>query len=176
MRRILARDLGICRRDRRACNNPLRALSQHCTFRQNLRFGVHLASNGLTWFRSRQRTLTQGVLALFCLVWLQVALLPCAMATVPDGMSGAPEEHCPYCPPAPGADVPGDEAPGTCSYPDGPQVDTRGTLATAAAPTVAPLPVLLAPWPALVAAPLPDDPDASLPRTSLAVSYCRFLE
>jgi hypothetical protein len=134
-----------------------------------------LAINGLTWFRSRQRALTQGVLALFCLVWLQVALLPCAMATVPDGMSGA-EEHCPYCPPAPGPDASGQDGPTACGYPDGPQVDTRGTLATAAAPTVAPLPILLAPLHELVAAPVPDDPDAQLPRTSLAVSYCRFLE
>lgn len=140
-----------------------------------LGFGVHLASNGLTWYRSRQRALTQGVLALFCLVWLQVALLPCAMATVPDGMSGA-EEHCPYCPPDTGPDAAGDEAPSACGYPDGPQVDTRGTLATAAAPTVAPLPMLLVPLHALVDAPVPDDSDALLPRTSLAVSYCRFLE
>jgi len=113
---------------------------------------------------------------MFCLVWLQVALLPWAMAAVPDGMSGAPEEHCPYCPPDLGSDTPGNEGPSACSYPDGPQVDTRGTLATAAAPTVAPLPMLLAPLHALVAAPVTDDPDASLPRTSFAVSYCRFLE
>jgi hypothetical protein len=135
-----------------------------------------LAPNGLTWFRSRQRALTRGVLALFCLVWLQVALLPCAMAAVPDGMSDMPDGHCPYCPPAPSPGAADDAAPTACSYPDDPQVDTRGTLAAAAAPTVSPLPVLLAPLHALVDAPVPDDPGAWPPGSCLAVSYCRFLE
>ena len=138
--------------------------------------GVQLSRAGLAWLRSRQRTLTQGVLALFCLVWLQAALLPCAMATVPGTMAGAAEEHCPYCPPGSAPDAALDEAGGACSYPDAPQVDTRGTLATAAVPPVAPLPMLLAPLPAAIDVARPDDPGAALPRRSFAVSYCRFLE
>lgn len=136
--------------------------------------GSHLNRLGLTWLRSRQRALTQGVLALFCLVWLQAALLPCAMATVPGGMSAAAEEHCPYCPPGP--EPASDDAGGTCSYPDAPQVDTRGTLVAAALPPAAPLPVLLAPMDAAIEVLPPDDPAAVAPRRPLAVSYCRFLE
>jgi hypothetical protein len=135
-----------------------------------------LASIGLTWFRSRERALTQGVLALFCLVWLQAALLPCAMALTAEGMSAVTEAHCPYCPPSSGSGATHHEGPAACTYPNAPQVDTRGTLATAAAAPVAPLPILLAPLHVLVAAPVPEDPDALLPRTSFAVSYCRFLE
>lgn len=130
---------------------------------------------GLTWFRRRQRTLTQGVLALFCLVWLQMALLPCAMAALPDGMSSVAEEHCPYCPPAHASDAPGDAGPAVCAYPDDAQVDTRGTLA-ATAPMVAPLPLGLVPLAELARQPIPDAAAAPQPRTSFAVTYCRFLE
>ena len=138
--------------------------------------GIFLSRTGLTWFRSRQRALGQGVLALFCLVWLQAALLPCAMAAVPGGMSSAAEEHCPYCPPQPVHSTTTDEGPAACSYPDGPQVDTRGTLASAVAPPVAPLQILLAPSHATVDVAAPEDPGTSLPRRSFSVSYCRFLK
>jgi hypothetical protein len=135
-----------------------------------------LGPKGLTWFRRRQRALSQGVLALFCLVWLQAALLPCAMATLPEGMSAVAEEHCPYCPPAHSTEAQDEEGPAVCAYPDGPQVDTRGTLASAAAPTLAALPLLFIPLEGLVRPALPDDRDSVRPRTSLAVTYCRFLE
>ena len=97
------------------------------------------------------------------------------MAALPDGMSSVAEEHCPYCPPAhdPGA---GDDAAAVCGYPDGAQVDTRGTLAAAAAPTVAPLALGSVPLERLIQQLVPYDIAASWPRPSLAVTYCRFLE
>jgi hypothetical protein len=130
----------------------------------------------LDWIRRRQRSLARGVLALFCLVWLQAALVPCAMALMPGGTAGAPMEHCSYCPPTPDAD--GDSgAAAVCTYPDGPQVDSR-TAAVAA-------PLLLAPPTTSFVleiasvqshAVLADDrpPDRAGP--PLAVSYCRFLK
>ena len=116
------------------------------------------------------------MLALFCLVWLQAALLPCAMAALPAGLSVVAEEHCPYCPPAHATEAQDETGPAVCTYPDGPQVDTRGTLSAAAAPTPAPLPLLIIPLDGLAPPPLPDDTDSLRPRTSFAVTYCRFLE
>ncbi|HEX9207301.1 MAG TPA: hypothetical protein VF851_03630 [Steroidobacteraceae bacterium] len=134
-----------------------------------------MGSKGLTWFRRRQRALAQGVVALFCLVWLQAALLPCAMAALPEGLSVVPEEHCPYCPPAHASEAQDEDGPAVCAYPDGPQVDTRGTLA-AAVPALAPLPLLFVPLEGLAQPPLPDATDSLRPRTSFAITYCRFLE
>jgi hypothetical protein len=125
--------------------------------------------------RRRQQSLARGVLALFCLVWLQAALVPCAMAVVPGGMAETPMEHCSYCPPAP--DSHGDSGGAACTYPDAPQVDSR-TAALAA-------PLLLA----LPATSFVLDVDSVEPRVvpvddrapdrtgpPLAVSYCRFLK
>jgi hypothetical protein len=133
---------------------------------------------GLHWIRRRQRALAQGVLALFCLVWLQAALLPCAMSMPPEGMSAGGEEHCVYCPQD---DLPtdpaGDGAPTTCLYPDGAQVDTRFTLGSSGVALLLPVTFVLAPVASGLAAPAPDigAPDA-IPRPALAVSYCRFLK
>jgi hypothetical protein len=128
----------------------------------------------LDWIRRRQRALARGVLALFCLVWLQAALVPCAMALVPGAASEAPVEHCSYCPPPPQTDDAG--TVGDCAYPDAPQVDTRNAPA---APLLVALPVasfvLLVASP--VTSPVPVDdrpPDRTGP--PLPVSYCRFLK
>ena len=129
---------------------------------------------GLHWIRSRQRALARGALALFCLVWLQAALLPCAMAVVPGGMGEAQEEYCAYCPPA-GSHH--DDGVGVdCAYPDGPQVDSRG-------PVLAPLIVALPTVACLLETRAPDTalfPDDARPPgrvgPPLAISYCRFLK
>ena len=132
---------------------------------------------GLHALRRHQRTHAKWVLALFCLVWIQAALLPCAMAIVPDGMAGAAEEHCGYCPPTAAADTHlGAGAAATCAYPDQPQADAR---ASTASPLLLAIPVaafLLEPG---AAHRLPVfDPSRPPDRTgpTLAVSYCRFLK
>lgn len=148
---------------------------------------------GLHWFRRKQRALSRIALAAFCLAWLQVAATPCvmafdsaagladalsaaesvSMATMPEGMSMAPGEHCQYCPPS--TLQAGD--PAVCSFPHDPQVDSRAGFAAA----------LLAPPPNLVLFVVADAsrsvadfvtvltpaPAASTP---LAISLCRFLK
>ncbi|HET9693184.1 MAG TPA: hypothetical protein VFP48_02275 [Steroidobacteraceae bacterium] len=132
---------------------------------------------GLDLIRRQQRALAKWVLALFCLVWLQAALLPCAMALVPGGAAGAPEEHCSYCPPVDHAGTHHDQdAAANCSYPDQPQADSRASAVT---PLMLALPVLAylpqagtadtAPW-----SDRARPPDRTGP--PLAVSYCRFLK
>ncbi|MGB7741081.1 MAG: hypothetical protein WBM03_18375 [Steroidobacteraceae bacterium] len=149
---------------------------------------------GLHWFRRKQRTLSRVVLAAFCLTWLQLAAAPCVMAldslsgmaalatiepassvaSMPDGMVMAPGEHCQYCPP-PQSEPGVDQA--VCSFPHDPQVDLRVGLAAA----------LLMPPPThvlfVVADPVQSAADsinalvpAPASRTSLAVSFCRFLK
>lgn len=132
---------------------------------------------GLHLIRRQQRTFARWVLALFCLVWLQAALLPCAMALVPDGLADAPEEHCPYCPPVDHAGTHHDQgAAANCAYPDQPQADSRASADT---PLMLALPVLAyLPQPGTGdTAPRSDrarPPDRTGP--PLAVSYCRFLK
>ena len=149
----------------------------------------------LHWFRSKQRAVARFVLAAFCLTWLQLAAMPCVMATgaaastpfmsqtatppmgeMPAGMVMAPGEHCMYCPP-PDAPAPSDHAAELCSFPHDPQVDLRVALAS----------MLLAPPPVVVLL-MPRDagqsagftgPVATAPPlagTPLAVSLCRFLK
>lgn len=155
---------------------------------------------GLPWVRRRLRPLCRGVLAVFCLAWLQAAVAPCVMAHAPDAAppaAGAQAHHgpaahdtqashgqhetpaqdgspspCIYCPPA-------SHASGTCdghdcAFPHDPQVDARGAGALfAALPTsfVVPSPAAL-----LVADRAdPGAPDV-VPRVRLSVSYCRFIE
>lgn len=133
---------------------------------------AHL-DHGLNWMRRRQRLLTRAVLALFCLSWLQVAALPCAMAYAPASVDAA-VEHCPYCPtdcgPAPPAD-----GHGGCAYPHEPQVDARPAL-----PLCIAIPVSSFSLPAAA-----DDVERSarfvalpqaIPRPPLSLSYCRFIE
>lgn len=118
--------------------------------------GPVMRHSGIEWFRQRQRKLTLGVLASFCLVWLQLAALPCASAyavltaatpathqlpaastahhamAMPDVSTTA---HCPYCPPDESSSSGGAGTHHTCSYPHSPQVDSRLTsLFTSAMP------------------------------------------
>lgn len=135
---------------------------------------------GLHWIRRRQRTLAQGVLALFCLVWLQAALIPCAMALAPQGgMAAGAEEHCVYCPQAgQPADAAVEQAPSGCLYPDGSaQVDTRVAFVAALSVPLAASAFVLPPVAdghALV--PTRTGDAAAIPRPPLAVSYCRYLK
>ena len=136
-----------------------------------------MAFTGLDWVRNRQRALARAVLALFCLVWMQAALLPCAMAVVPDGMSSMGEEHCVYCPEGQGSH--GSDEAGTapaCLYPDGAKADQRPLVAAFAAPLLAAsvftLPVVApeSPESRRVAAP------EVIPHPDYSVAYCRFLK
>lgn len=129
---------------------------------------------GLMWVRQRQRVLTRGVLALFCLAWLQVAAIPCVMASA-GAADLAPAGHeCPYCPPADTSPA-GCEGHGACAYPHEPQVDAR-----AAAPLFLALPATLV-LPSFDAvnggvvvtvAALPEP----VPRVPITISLCRFIE
>ena len=129
---------------------------------------------GLKWVRQRQRVLTRGVLALFCLAWLQVAAIPCVMAS-PGGADVQPATHdCPYCPPADTSPA-GCDGHGACAFPHEPQVDAR-----AAAPLFLALPVTLA-LPSfdavnsgvvMAVAALPEP----VPRVPIPISFCRFIE
>jgi hypothetical protein len=157
--------------------------------------GRQMQHDGLNWFRRRrQRPLTFGVFALFCLAWLQLAALPCANAyatgiSSPTAASGiavggdqhamhtmaahSAAAHCPYCPP----DAVRSKAHASCSYPHAPQVDARlATLLGAAMP--APVPLLLSSVTSETQCDVGVIPDAPAvpPRTPLAVRLCRFLE
>ena len=135
---------------------------------------LELRPVALDWIRRRQRSLARGVLALFCLVWLQAALVPCAMALAPAGTADAPE-HCSYCPAPTDADRDSGGVAG-CTYPDAPQVDSRSSL-------TAPLALALPTASFVLEIAFLDTPDV---RTEypppdcagppLAISYCRFLK
>ena len=159
--------------------------------------GVEL---GLGWVRRRQRSLTRGVLALFCAAWLQAAVVPCVMAHADDAVAPAPtqpthqhhdghsgHDHavpipepesstphlCLYCPPGESGGTSCD-GHGGCAYPHEPQVDGRaaGAIFTA-------LPVsFIAPAPGALL--IEDRTHASVievvPKVSLSVTYCRFIE
>jgi hypothetical protein len=132
---------------------------------------------GLDWIRRRQRALAKGVLALFCLVWLQAALLPCAMAYSADGMAAGAEEHCVYCPPGQGHAGHDEPAPTThCLYPDSAQADTRPLVAGCVVPPLATSYVfkisVAAHPPAAYESALP----SAVPRPPYAVTYCRYLK
>lgn len=162
-------------------------------------FQVHRVDFGLAWLRRRQRSLARVVLALFCLAWLQVAVVPCVMAHgsaappddsasvhgghgahgVHDHAAIAPASHegeaphpCLYCPPDKSTDDSCD-GHGGCAYPHDPQVDARaGALFVAVpVPYFAPLP-RVAPFAQRVETSAVD----AIPRVSLSVSYCRFIE
>jgi hypothetical protein len=148
---------------------------------------------GLSWFRSRQRKLARGMLALFCLTWLQLALMPCLMASAvsspmpgpayaadaaPDdsAMSMDAGEHCLYCPPAPSESDQQDAGHAVCTLSHDPSVDSRASLALGIAlPAAAPIFRLTLTDHSQVSAALAAPP--LIPHaTSLAVSYCRFLK
>jgi hypothetical protein len=122
----------------------------------------------MQWVRRHERSLARAVLALFCVAWLQAAVVPCAMAA--PAMQDC-EHHCPYCPPEHAAAA--DHA-GSCAYPHQPQADGRAAPALAGAlPAVLPV----APVPAVVALDMPAAAVAAgPPRIPIPVQYCRYLE
>ena len=146
-------------------------------------------SAGLYWIRHRQRRFARALLPLFGLVWLQLAAMPCigahqaasgAVEAAVVGHAGdhhgvADHEHCPYCPPSGGATAGHCDDGGQCAYPHEPGVDARfasmAVLPTSAATPLAGL--LEAPCNLIGAQVDHRDP---LPRRSLSVSYCRFIE
>ncbi len=132
---------------------------------------------GLHWIRRRQRALARGVLALFCLVWLQAALMPCASAVVPQAGSSSAEHHCPYCPPASSHDgTTIDAGASGCLYPKAPQADTRVASPTFMAAPLAVLPLVVAPVESAAEGLPPLLPGEAIPRPPLAVRFCRYLK
>ena len=170
---------------------------------------------GLRPIRRRQRSLTKGVLALFCAAWLQAAILPCTMAHPTDGppsatATGAAQQHdghaghegheghdghgapavsdhadsaagsgtiapahpCPYCPP--GDSLAADCDGHGCAFPHDPQVDGRSVGAIFAAMPVSS--AAAAPGARVVALRAAAVTPEVVPRVSLSVSYCRFIE
>lgn len=155
---------------------------------------------GLRWIRRRQRPLARAVLALFCIAWLQAAIVPCVLAHDRDatpqvGEAGQPRhdahgghDHaaiaaaaaaddasrpCLYCPPG-ASDADSCHGHGGCAFPHEPQVDARaaGAILTA-------LPVsFVVPSPGAMPVAHRADPAVpeAVPRIRLSVSYCRFLE
>jgi hypothetical protein len=126
------------------------------------------------WVRQRQRVLTRGVLALFCLAWLQVAAVPCVMASAGAAGPAQPGHECPYCPPddTSPSDCGGHAA---CAYPHGPQVDARATTPLfLALPATLVLPPFDAAQGGVVVA-LAELPEP-VPRVPIPISFCRFIE
>jgi len=123
--------------------------------------------------RRRQRALARGVLALFCLAWLQAAVVPCAMAGAAAATMPANGQHCPYCPQGESTPAITDHA-GACAFPHQPQVDGRASALFVAIPAASFTPVV-----GLVGgadrAPAIELPEP-VPRVPIALSYCRFLE
>jgi hypothetical protein len=149
--------------------------------------------------RRRERRLSLGVLPLFCLVWLQLAAAPCAAlhsspgeahqhaapaagtdagyadhgssdGPAPDGSGDAPP--CPWCPPQDGAGHCDDGS--RCAFPHEPQVDARLPLVFLPSPDLPTHPASAeAPVGVLRAGTERPEP---VPRRSLAIHYCRFIE
>jgi len=144
---------------------------------------MHLMSPGLHWMRHRQRRLARALLPLFGLVWLQLAAIPCvgahhAAADSPAHLTAddATHAHCPYCPPSGGAAAAEHcDDGGQCAYPHEPGVDAR-FASMALLPTSAATPLAgLLDAPCSLAGMHADRQDP-LPRRSLSISYCRFIE
>lgn len=158
--------------------------------------------NGLHWMRQRQQRITRLVLAFFCLVWLQVAAIPCVAAHVTVRAAGADQaghaghgspaahdgheqlqreagvqadRHCMYCPPADGAQSAQSDAGGACAFPHEAQVDAR-SAALAIPPLVCGGSVRIGSDATSSVAIRVADPPVPPPRRSLAVDYCRFIE
>jgi hypothetical protein len=128
----------------------------------------------LHWVRRRQSALAKGVLALFCLAWLQTAVLPCAMADTGAATMPASGQHCPYCP-QDGSASPATNHLGACSYPHQPQVDARTAGGLFIAIPVSSLPPLPDGAGRDLHAPAVSLPDP-IPRIPIPLSFCRFLE
>lgn len=155
---------------------------------------------GLPWMRRRLRALTRAVLALVCLAWLQVAIVPCVMAhadALPEhapaslehehaghgghdhaaaGAHDAPvatDHPCLYCPPHGGDGAACGDA-GDCAYPHDPQVDARAASAVLAPPLAVVFTIV--PIPAVEIRFPPPQAGSAAPPTPLILSFCRFIE
>ena len=129
----------------------------------------HAPATAIQWVRRHQRSFARVLLALFCMAWLQAAVVPCTMAA--PAMQDC-EHHCPYCP-TDGDGSPADHASG-CAYPHEPQAD--GRAASLFAVVLAPVEVL-APAGAVPVLLLADTPPAAAPpRRPVPLRYCRYLE
>lgn len=128
----------------------------------------------LHWVRRRQRALARGVLAVFCLAWLQAAVVPCAMASPDSSMMPGGGEHCVYCPPNATTPSVADHG-GTCAYPHEPQVDARAAAVLFVAIPVASfaVPLDVAPRDIDTRSSTFDDP---VPQVPIQLSFCRYLE
>jgi hypothetical protein len=124
--------------------------------------------------RRRQRALARVVLALFCLAWLQAAVVPCAMATAASMAMPAGAQHCPYCPlgdvPSPAVDH-----GGTCAYPHQPQVDSRAAAILFAAVPVSSFTPMTDAAAHVLHVPVAVIPDP-VPRIPIPLRFCRYLE
>ncbi len=156
--------------------------------------------SGLQWIRRRQRGLARAVLPLVALAWLQVAAVPCVAAHQTAGLVAAAQieaagphaahhdghdlhemadepSHgpCLYCPPDHGSHGASSVDGSRCAFPHDPQVDAR--VATFAfAPPLAFTSFAVLPEPAQTGICVAADRPQPVPRRSLFVSYCRFIE
>jgi len=161
---------------------------------------------GLQWIRRRQRKLARAVLPLVALAWLQVAAIPCVAAHEIAGLVAASQHEtavphdshdhaahhalghdgheavdapahgpCLYCPPDHAGHGTSGMEGGRCAFPHDPQVD--GRVATLAfAPPLAFTSFALLPEPEQTGTRVVSDRPEPVPRPSLVVSYCRFIE
>ncbi len=161
--------------------------------------------SGLQWIRRRQRKLARAVLPLVALAWLQVAAVPCVAAHQTAGLVAAAhheaadpharQDHaaqhdghdlhqaadasnhgpCLYCPPDHDDHGTSSVDGGRCAFPHDPQVD--GRVATFAfAPLQAFTSFADLPEPAQTGTRAASDRPEPVPRRSLVVRYCRFIE
>jgi hypothetical protein len=124
--------------------------------------------------RRHQRALARVVLALFCLAWLQAAVVPCAMANAASTAMPAGAQHCPYCPQGDAPSAATDHA-GSCVYPHHAQVDPRVAAILAVAVPVSsftPIADVAAHGLHVQAAVIPDP----IPRIPIPQRFCRYLE
>ena len=151
--------------------------------------------SGLQWIRRRQRRLARAVLPLVALAWLQVAAVPCVAAHQTAGLVAAAQHEaaghgghdlheaadasshgpCLYCPPDHGGHGTSSVDGSRCAFPHDPQVDAR--ISTFAfAPPLAFTSFAVLPEPAQIGNCVAADRPEPVPRRSLFVSYCRFIE
>lgn len=162
--------------------------------------------SGLQWIRRRQRKLARAVLPLVALAWLQVAAIPCVAAHQTAGLVAASQQEagaahashdhaahqgpghggheatdasshgpCLYCPPDHAGHGTSGEEGGRCAFPHDPQVDAR-VASLAIAPPLALASFALLFEPVQTGTCLQADRPEPVPRCSLTVSYCRFIE
>jgi hypothetical protein len=121
---------------------------------------------------------------LVALAWLQVAAVPCVAAHQTAGLMAAAQHEaadasshgpCLYCPPDHAGHGTSVEGSGRCAFPHDPQVDAR-VASLAFAPPLAFATFADLPEPAQTGTRAAADRPEPVPRRSLVVSYCRFIE